>query len=54
MEEKIICTICIFLWQLFNWLLMHFKYKKKTYDKINAIYQIVLFIIFQIIIWKVL
>lgn len=54
MEEKIICTICVFLWQLFNCLIIHFMYKEKIYDIFNAIYQIILFAVFQILIWIIL
>lgn len=50
MGEKIICTILVLLWQVMISIYIHMKYKNKKYDIFNAIYQLVLFIIFQIMI----
>lgn len=54
MLTKIICTILIIVWQIIISINLHQKYKNKKYDIYNSIYQISLFIIFQITIWIIL
>lgn len=53
MEEKNLYTILIVIWQIGISIWTHEKYKNKKYDTFNVIYQIILFVIFQILIWIV-
>ena len=53
MKEKIICTILILLLQLIQIICSHEKYGNKKFDIFHILYQISIFIIFQILIWKV-
>lgn len=57
MGEKIICTILVLLIQILSIIIFHQQMKlmntKKIYDIIHIIYQIIIFIIFQILIWRV-
>lgn len=54
MQTKIICTILIIMWQIILSLWIHKEYKNKKYDIFNAIYQLGVFILFQITIWIIL
>ena len=54
MIEKIVCTILILLLQCINLIYGHMKYHIKKYDIINAIYQVIIFTLFQIVIWIIL
>lgn len=58
MKEKIILTGLIVLWQIMMIVLVHKKIKKnkekKIYDIVNITYQIILFVIFQTILWIIL
>lgn len=49
--EKILCSLAVLIWQIILSIWMHFQYKNKKYDLFNAIYQIVLFTILQLIYW---
>lgn len=51
MIEKVFVTIFIAIWQILISVMSHKKYKNKKYDTANVIYQIILFILFQISIW---
>lgn len=55
MKEKIILTGLIVLWQIMMIVLVHKKIKKnkekKIYDIVNITYQIILFVIFQTILF---
>ena len=53
MKEKIICTILILIFQLIQIICSHEKYSNKKFDIFHILYQISIFIIFQILIWKV-
>ena len=53
MEEKVLVTIIVAIWQILVSVISHKKFRNKKYDIVNAIYQIVLFILFQISIWIV-
>ena len=53
MKEKIICTILILIFQLIQIISSHEKYSNKKFDIFHILYQISIFIIFQILIWKV-
>lgn len=54
MNEKIICTILIIILQIILSIDLHQRYKNEKYDIFNAIYQIIVFIVFQITIWIIL
>ncbi len=54
MKEKLLSTLIVAIWQILISIYIHLKNQNKIYDLCNAIYQLILFSIFQIIIWLVL
>ena len=54
MLTKIICTVVILIWQIFISIVTYYTNDNKKYDIYNAIYQLMIFDIFQIVIWIVL
>lgn len=56
--EKLYATITVIIIQMFMIIIVHKqknKLKEKNiYDIINIVYQIILFIFFQVILWRVL
>ena len=54
MWEKVICTIAVLMWQIFISIVTHYTNDNKKYDIYNAIYQLIIFAIFQIVIWIIL
>lgn len=51
MEINVISTVFVLLLQTMVLVNTHVKYRNKKYDIFNAIYQLILFIIFQLVIW---
>lgn len=51
MKEKMICSIIIILLQIIEIIYANKKYNNKKFDILHITYQIILFIIFQILIW---
>lgn len=54
MITKIVCTVCILIWQIILSVWTHKKYHNKYYDIFNITYQIMLFIIFLLVVWIIL
>lgn len=54
MNKKVVSALCVAIWQILISIYIHLKNQNKIYDLFNAIYQLILFSIFQIIIWLVL
>lgn len=53
MFENITLTILILILQIIEVIYCHKKYDNKKFDIFHITYQIVVFTIFQILIWKV-
>ncbi len=53
MVENIFCTVLISSLQVIEIAYCHKTYQNKKFDIFHTIYQIIVFIIFQILIWKV-
>ena len=53
MLENITFTVLILMLQIVEIVYCHKKYANKKFDIFHVIYQIVVFTIFQILIWKV-
>ena len=51
---KIVCTGIIVIWQIFLSVTLHKNFKNKKYDMFNAIYQLTVFIIYQLLLWIVI
>lgn len=53
MKEEIICTIALFIWQFIQIIVFYKNVSnEKKINAIHVIYQLIIFVIFQIVIWK--
>ena len=54
MLTKIILSVVILIWQIMCWLYEHITCKNKKYDTNYAIFLVIVFVIYQIVLWVVL
>lgn len=54
MLTKIILSVVILIWQIMCWLYEHITRKNKKYDTNYAIFLVIVFVIYQIVLWVVL
>ena len=53
MIVNMICTILIVIWMVANFMYSHKTFKNKYYDRFYIVYLVIIFTIFQVLIWIV-